>query len=200
MSGLGLYFLIGSILYTRESIFPWHFLKTAKFLAKSRDLGLILLKMSASGWRTATVFFNSVKKVSSREAYVFYIAERTWEFVDHTVLINQRVVLVLTLSASWIMNKDLEVAHPRSGSSSTWILVELEVGNVGFWWEGKSGVPGEKPLAAKERSNNKLNLHARTRVWTRAALVGGECTHHCATLAPSLRLVRWAVEAFRFCC
>ena len=38
------------------------------------------------------------------------------------------------------------MAHPQSGFSSTWFLVELEFGNVGFWGEGKTGVPGEKPL------------------------------------------------------
>ena len=53
----------------------------------------------------------------------------------------------------------MEVAHPQSGSSSTWFLVELEFGNVGFWGEGKTGLPGEKPLGAKERTNNKLNAH-----------------------------------------
>ena len=47
MLRLGLYFLIRSILYTRQSIFPWHFLRTAKFLAKSRDLGVV----SWSRWR-----------------------------------------------------------------------------------------------------------------------------------------------------
>ena len=51
----------------------------------------------------------------------------------------------------------MEVAHPQSGSLSTWILVELEFGNSGFWGEGETGVPGEKPLGAKERTNNKLN-------------------------------------------
>ena len=40
---------------------------------------------------------------------------------------------------------DFEVAHPQSGSSSTWFLVELEFGNVGFRGEGKTRVPGEKP-------------------------------------------------------
>ena len=58
-----------------------------------------------------------------------------------------------------LINNDLEVAHPQSGSSSTWFLVELEFGNVGFWGEGKTGVAGEKPLGAKERTNNKLNPH-----------------------------------------
>ena len=51
----------------------------------------------------------------------------------------------------------MEVAHPQSGSSSTLFLIELEFGNVGFWGEGKPGVPGEKHLGAKERTNNKLN-------------------------------------------
>ena len=54
-----------------------------------------------------------------------------------------------------VSNNDLEVAYPQSGSSSTWFLVELEFGNVGFWGEGKTGVPGEKPLGAKEGTNNK---------------------------------------------
>ena len=40
-----------------------------------------------------------------------------------------------------------------------WFLVELEFGRVGFWGEGKTGVPGEKPLGAKEKTNNKLKPH-----------------------------------------
>ena len=57
------------------------------------------------------------------------------------------------------MNNDLEVAHPQSGSSSTWFLVELEFVNIGFWGEGKTGVPGEKPLGASEWTNNKLHKY-----------------------------------------
>jgi len=37
--------------------------------------------------------------------------------------------------------------------------IELEFGSVGFWGEGKTGVPGEKPLGARERTNDKLNPH-----------------------------------------
>ena len=48
-------------------------------------------------------------------------------------------------------NNDLEVAHRQSGSPSTWFLVELEFGNVGFWGEGKTREPGEKPLGAKKK-------------------------------------------------
>ena len=36
------------------------------------------------------------------------------------------------------MNNDLEVAHPQSGPSSTWFLVELEFGNVGFFRRGEN--------------------------------------------------------------
>ena len=49
------------------------------------------------------------------------------------------------------------MAPPHSGYSSTEIWIELEFGNVGFRGEGKTGVPGEKPLGAEKRTNNKLN-------------------------------------------
>ena len=37
--------------------------------------------------------------------------------------------------------------------------IELELESVGFQGEEKTGVPGEKPLGARERTNNKLNPH-----------------------------------------
>ena len=37
--------------------------------------------------------------------------------------------------------------------------IELEFESVGFSGEGKTGVPGEKPFGARERTNNKLNTH-----------------------------------------
>ena len=36
----------------------------------------------------------------------------------------------------------------------------MEFGSVGFGGEGKTGVPGEKPLEAKDRTNSKLNSNA----------------------------------------
>ena len=53
-------------------------------------------------------------------------------------------------------------------------VAELDFGKVGFMWgEGKTEVPGEKPLGAKERTSNKLNPHTmygiNARIWTRAA-------------------------------
>ena len=37
--------------------------------------------------------------------------------------------------------------------------IELEFRNVGFCGEGKTDVPGEKPLGAEKKTNNKLNPH-----------------------------------------
>jgi len=37
--------------------------------------------------------------------------------------------------------------------------IELEFGCVRFLGEGKPGVPGEKPLGARTRTNDKLNPH-----------------------------------------
>ena len=44
------------------------------------------------------------------------------------------------------------------------LQIELEFGNVGFWGEGKTGVAREKPLGARERTNNKLNPRATQNV------------------------------------
>ena len=41
----------------------------------------------------------------------------------------------------------------------TIIQIELEFGNVGFLGEGKTRVPGENPLSARMRTNNKFNPH-----------------------------------------
>lgn len=51
------------------------------------------------------------------------------------------------------------MAHPFGSSSSTCFLNELEFGIVGFWGEGTTGVPGEKPpeeSEARERTIDKL--------------------------------------------
>ena len=57
----------------------------------------------------------------------------------------------------------MEVAHPYSGSSSAWFLVELEFRIVGFLGEGKTGVPGEKLFGAKERTTTTNLTHKRRR-------------------------------------
>ena len=39
--------------------------------------------------------------------------------------------------------------------------IELEFGNVGFWGEGKTGEPGEKPLGARTRTNKKQQWRSK---------------------------------------
>ena len=62
------------------------------------------------------------------------------------------------------INNDLEVAHPQSGSWSTWFLIELEFANVGFWGEGKTGVPGENlSEQGREPTTNSTHIWRRRR-------------------------------------
>ena len=60
---------------------------------------------------------------------------------------------------------------------------------------GKTGVPKEKPLGAKKRTNNKLNPHMASTPGfePQATLVGGKFSHRCATgLAPQVQAsVSW---------
>ena len=82
------------------------------------------------------------------------------------------------------IKNDLEVAYTLGRSSSSWYLVELEFGNAGFWGEGKTGVPGEKPLRAIKKGQQQIQpiygVHAS--IGTLASLVAGECF----TTTPSL--------------
>ena len=48
---------------------------------------------------------------------------------------------------------------------------ELEFGSVGFGGDGKNEVPGEVPLGARERTNNKLNS-TDAGVLTRVTVIG----------------------------
>ena len=69
--------------------------------------------------------------------------------------------------------------------------IEVEFGSVGFCGKGKTGAAGEKPLGARDRTNNKLNPHKwlqhQDLNW-QATLVGGKCSHHCNTLSPLVLL------------
>ena len=51
----------------------------------------------------------------------------------------------------------MEVAHPESWFFVYLIPSRMEFGRVGFLGKGKTRVPGEKPLGARERTNKKLN-------------------------------------------
>ena len=86
------------------------------------------------------------------------------------------------------------MAFPRGGSSSTVSRSNWNLEVFFFLGEGKTGVPGEKPLGAEQRTNNKLNPHMTpspgiepgTHWWKASVLttaldtlVEGERSHHC---------------------
>ena len=80
-----------------------------------------------------------------------------------------------------------------SDSRSNWNL-ELLV-----FEEGKTGVPGEKPLGARTRTNNKLNPHMTPSPGIKPgphwweACVGGKMLNHCAIPAPLICLINYMV-------
>ena len=109
--------------------------------------------------------------------------------------INSQIsIQTLYLWKQVINNKirnDVEVAHPDSGSSSTWFLVELEFGNVGFFWgEGEPEYREKKTSQSKgeNRQQTQPTYGVDAGIWTRATLVEGECSHHCTALAPQASL------------
>ena len=74
--------------------------------------------------------------------------------------------------------------------------IELEFRNVGFCGEGKTGVPGEKPLGAQKRTNNKLNPHMTSSPGIEPGHIGGRrvlspLRHPCSPV------VLWSSLSFR---
>ena len=63
-------------------------------------------------------------------------------------------------------------------------LIELEFGNVGFCGGRKTGNPEKNPRSKDEnqqQSQPTYDVESGNR--TRATLVGGKCSHHCANHA-----------------
>ena len=66
--------------------------------------------------------------------------------------------------------------------------IKLEFGSAGFWAEQKTGVPGEKPLEARTKTNNKLYPHViNAKTWTRA-IHWWEATVHPTSWVPNLNI------------
>ena len=71
------------------------------------------------------------------------------------------------MESSGSSNKDLitilEVAHPRSGSSSILFLVKLEFGNAGFLRKGENRSNRRKTSQSKGENHQQT----RTHIWRR---------------------------------
>ena len=68
--------------------------------------------------------------------------------------------------------------------------IELEFRSVGFWGEGKTGVPGKKTSRSKgenqQQTQPTYGVDDGSRTGT--TLVGPNFSHHCITLGPQSRL------------
>ena len=64
-------------------------------------------------------------------------------------------------------------------------LIKLEFGNVAFCGVGKTGVPGEKPLRAREKTNDKFNPHTCMSTTLRASFGGVDSNHRRALINPA---------------
>jgi len=77
--------------------------------------------------------------------------------------------------------------------------VELEFKSDGFWGEGETREPGEKPLGAEKESATNL-----AHIWSKLRIEPGqhrwECSHHCANPAPhSMRKIsKFKIEEWRW--
>ena len=77
----------------------------------------------------------------------------------------------------------MEVAHPQIGSSAIWFLVELEFGNVGFWGDGKTWEPKEKPLGARGVGENQQQACTQQNLHVFHLHAQYQCFHLCTHYA-----------------
>ena len=95
------------------------------------------------------------------------------------------------------MRSGCQSPEPGAHVLNTWAFrVELEFRNVGFCGEGKTGVPGEKPLGAEKRTNNKLNRHMTSRPQIEPGLHWWKASAF--TTAPSLLPWDWAPGLIKY--
>ena len=64
-------------------------------------------------------------------------------------------------------------------------LSGLEFGNVAFCGVGKVGEPGEKPLRAREKTNDKFNPHMSSTLRASFGGRGGDSNHRRALINPT---------------
>ena len=139
-----------------------------KFVSESRALHQTIQRKKEL-WKT--VRLTSVKKPQLQSVSIFF------KFVHPYLLLYFQCYLHLHLTF-WEVIFTFHLILPSKSSTACSLVclptkhlgvnmnsfkrvrafqIELEFGSVGLWGEGKTGVPREKPLGAKERTNNKLN-------------------------------------------
>ena len=102
------------------------------------------LMISACG----AVFWGSVTVWQLQQAF----SERNFSFKEANLSYISSVIVICLPTEHLGVHENLLKRLPA-------FQIELEFGSVGFCGERKTGVPGEKPLGARERTNKKRNPH-----------------------------------------
>ena len=92
-------------------------------------------------------------KKSAKLASAYKSSSYCWSYSSHFPIMGKKNLNVICLAT------EHQGVHKNSFRNVRAFQLELEFGNVGFWGEGKTRVPGEKCLGAEKRTNNKLNPH-----------------------------------------
>ena len=130
----------------------WHSVKRwtyHSFLSYHRQARL----MSNTGWWWMLFLASVLKGMHGHHLEMHY---QSWRML--TFLFAQWTSLQVNNNNDDNYYNELEVAHLQSGSSSTWFLIELEFGNVGFWGEGKPEYPKEN-LSEQRREPTTNSTH-----------------------------------------
>ena len=108
--------------------------------------------------KTTTTKKKHLSKQHSKQGETWEV-ERNYKMFANPVFINPwRYVCKAILYGRWNEKKNCFLrVHMNPFKRFRAFQIELEFGSVGFWGEGKTGVPREKPLGARQRTNNKLN-------------------------------------------
>ena len=138
------------------------------------------LMISACG----AVFWGSVTVWQLRQAF----NERNFSFEEANLSYISSVIVIC------LPTEHLGV-HENSLKRLPAFQIELEFGSVGFWGEGKPEYP-EKNLS-EQQTQPTYGVDARIR--TRAILVGGQCSHHCAKPCSQKWAVRVELVNLAFC-
>ena len=144
------------------------------------------LMISACG----AVFWGSVTVWQLRQAF----NERNFSFEEANLSYISSVIVIC------LPTEHLGV-HENSLKRLPAFQIELEFGSVGFWGEGKTRVPGEKTSRSKgdNQQQTQPTYGVDARIRTRATLVGGQCSHHCAKPCSQKWAVRVELVNLSFC-
>ena len=100
---------------------------------------------------------------------------------------SRNIAYIIQAKISGKLTILLQKNKPFTASNALYKQVELEFGNVGFYGGRKTGEPGEDPRSKDEnQQQTQPRYDTGAGNQTRATLMEGERSHHCAIPTPPL--------------